>query len=235
MSDSSDKPTHKRADEIEIGDYIHNGRGMGPVEITHVQAHRNAHGYDRVLLVTAHADASYHRADDILTLATAADLAAANDARERARLVARIREMADWLEQHTELPPPNSVELRMQHSMVSAGSTDEDKLALAAAVAESLGKTVNFDATYGKGGSVRVQHSVGDRNECELTYVLHGFLSAPAPADVKMRETPLDNLPDDFGADHKPELDCCEDCDLELDAEAEADAADAANDRAGVA
>lgn len=215
MGQPSDKPTSKRVDELKVGDYIHDGRGIGPVEVAYTLAHPNQHGEERILLVTGDAAVSYHRPPDLFTMATAAEMVQGEHRRQRAGIVKKIREYADWVEQHPELPAPTSMELRMQHSLITPGSTDAEKLATAARVAEALGETVQAEA-HRKGGSVRVRHTVaaGPYGAYVLTYVVHGFLSAPPPLDP---EKPLDELPANFGADHDPDNCDCEDCDPEVD------------------
>lgn len=219
------QPTEKRADELKIGEYIHDGRGIGPVEITHVQPHTNHHGDSRVLVVTADAAVSYHDPDQAFTMATAAELAAIRQTAEAARRaakrredVARLRRFADWLEQHPELPTPYL--WRMQAGL--NGDWDV-RVAIVKQLAASLGVTPKIREDSEQ-EIAEVEYRVPD----SFTYLLYTARTKPAPALDP--ETPLDELPADFGADHDPDECECDDCVAEAidaaEAAAEADAAD---------
>ncbi|WP_173078605.1 hypothetical protein [Phytohabitans rumicis] len=256
MAQPSDKPTTKRAADLRDGDQIivDSEWSDGPTvtEVRGVEPSA-AHRGEFVVLVTG-GDIFRWPAENPIKLATEEQARKAEQERERVANIEALSSFVTWLYNHPEAPAPNTMS-----AQASLFGPWLDQLDIAQRVAESLGVEIERGRGYDGRPTAKVETKFGDiryvvygsddrrdvERRCEhcgedLDLIEAGRLGhvpgeACDPAPALGGETPLDSLPEDFGADHKPEPDCCEDCDAELDADAEADAADDANTRAGVA
>lgn len=191
MSQPSDKPTRKRAADL-LGEHIKYDSRLGPIEVTHVQPYRTPHGEARVLVVTVDGAASNHEPDEMFMLGTAEEIVVAERRRERDAVIADIRALADWYEQHPDVPAPLAVDARIH--LDKPNLSDAEKRRAIEAVAAAMGVEVKQS-----GRTLSARYAIADFNPARVEVGVSVWL------DDEQEPSPLDVLPG--GADNEHQED----------------------------